>query len=163
METEHRFYLICIIVIILLMAPFTVHGYTVEDYSKAIKENPNHTWAYFNRGNAYYEKGMFDEAIADYSKVIELDPEYAHACNNRGNAYGRKGLYDKAIINYTKAIELSPKFAQGYVNLGYAWYLKGEYGLSCFFYKRACTLGYCRGFSWIQNSGLCDRYLNKGE
>lgn len=155
MANKYRFYLVCTVVIILLASFLTAAAYTIEDYSKEILENPNRSWSYFNRGNIYYEEKMFDEAIADYSKAIELTPNFTQAYNNRGNAYGQKGLYDKAITDYNKAMDLSPRFGHGYVNLGYVWYLKGEDKLACFFYERACTLGYCKGFNWIQNKGLC--------
>ena len=55
--------------------------------------------AYLNRGNAYFNKGDHDRAIADYTEAIRLDPKYA-------NAYGRsrqqptgKGDHDRAIAD----------------------------------------------------------------
>jgi tetratricopeptide (TPR) repeat protein len=61
-----------------------------------------------NAGNAAYNKGDLDTAIADYTKAIELKPDDAEAYYNRGVAYGDKKLDDQAIADYTKAIELKP-------------------------------------------------------
>jgi tetratricopeptide (TPR) repeat protein len=36
---------------------------------------PQDLFFYFNRGFAYFKKGMYDSAISDCNKAIELDPE----------------------------------------------------------------------------------------
>ena len=82
--------------------------------------------AYYNRGNAYDDKGEVDIAIADFTKAIALNPNYALAYNNRGNAYGRKGDYDRAIADFGRAIKLNPKDADAYNNRGLAYDDKGN-------------------------------------
>lgn len=44
--------------------------------------NPEDLAAYINRGNAYYYKGSYDQAIADWRKVLALDPGNDLAKNN---------------------------------------------------------------------------------
>src|ERR1700743_3369385 len=67
---------------------------------------------YDNRGVAYANKGLYDEAVADYSQAIALLPKsFAMAYFNRGNAYNNQGLDDQAIADYTKAIALEPEGA----------------------------------------------------
>jgi len=51
---------------------------------------------YYNRGNAYYDKGQYDQAITDFNKALEINPRYADAYNNRGFAYYLKKEYDKS-------------------------------------------------------------------
>jgi tetratricopeptide (TPR) repeat protein len=63
---------------------------------------------YLNRGNAKYDKGDWDGAIADYNQAIELKPDYAAAFDNRGNAKRKKGDLDGAIADYTQAIVYEP-------------------------------------------------------
>ena len=46
-----------------------------NDYTEAIKLDPNNALAYFNRGNAYDQLGEHDLAIADYTEAIKLDPK----------------------------------------------------------------------------------------
>jgi tetratricopeptide (TPR) repeat protein len=89
----------------------------IADINKAIKINPEYAIAYRNRGFAYYNKGLYDQAIADYSKAIEIDPEYADAYINRGYTYFEKGFYDKAIDDYNKTLELNPEHPYAYKNL----------------------------------------------
>ena len=52
---------------------------------------------YIAQGDALYEQGKLDEAIAEYTLAIEADPENAEAYNKRGLIYGQKGELDKAI------------------------------------------------------------------
>jgi tetratricopeptide (TPR) repeat protein len=47
--------------------------------------------AYYNRGNAYYDKKDFPQAIADYNHAILLKPHYPTAIFNRGLAKKRSG------------------------------------------------------------------------
>ncbi|MGA7674744.1 MAG: tetratricopeptide repeat protein [Rhizomicrobium sp.] len=50
--------------------------------------------AYYNRGNANYDKKDFPHAIADYDHALLLKPKYPTAMFNRGLAKLRSG--DKA-------------------------------------------------------------------
>jgi len=49
---------------------------------------------YYNRGNAYFDKGDFAGAVADYSAALRLRPNYPTAMFNRGLA--KLHLGDKA-------------------------------------------------------------------
>ena len=95
--------------------------------TQAIKRNPNDADAYYNRGEAYYEKGNhgrsifyeeieldpdpiyrndYNRAIADYTKAIELNPNNADAYHIRGQAYSAKGGHARASVDFTKAKHL---------------------------------------------------------
>ena len=67
--------------------------------------------AYYNRGNAYYDRGDHDRAIAEYTKAIGLDPKHVIAHHNRGDSYRAKRDLDRAIADFSKSIELDPKYA----------------------------------------------------
>jgi tetratricopeptide (TPR) repeat protein len=71
---------------------------------------------YYNRGNAYGEKGDYDTAIADYDQAIKLNQNYAAALNNRGLANASKSNYAAAIADFGTAIGLEPKNASRYYN-----------------------------------------------
>jgi Tfp pilus assembly protein PilF len=68
----------------------------IDNYSKAIKINPNFAKAYNNRGIAYVWKKKYDLAIADFNKAIKLDPKNGKAYNNRAIVYSYMGETDKA-------------------------------------------------------------------
>ena len=56
----------------------------IEDYTEAIKLDPNDAVAYNNRATSKAELGNYQAAIADYTEALELDPNDAVAYNNRG-------------------------------------------------------------------------------
>ena len=47
--------------------------------------------AYYNRGNAYFDKKDWDNAISDYDHALGLRPNYPSAMLNRGIAKKHKG------------------------------------------------------------------------
>lgn len=81
---------------------------------KAIKLNPNFTYAYANRGANYFSLGEYDKAIADASVVISLDPKLLVGYSNRAAAYQKRNMFNEAMIDLNKALELSPKSAELY-------------------------------------------------
>jgi len=95
--------------------------------SDTMQTELNDAVAYNNRGNAYSDKGQYDQAISDYTKALEINPRYARPYYNRGSAYARKGQYDQAISDYTKALEINPRYARAYYNRGSAYARKGQY------------------------------------
>jgi tetratricopeptide (TPR) repeat protein len=46
---------------------------------------------YYNRGNAYYDKKDWQNAIADYTHALTLRPKFPTAMNNRGLAKKHAG------------------------------------------------------------------------
>jgi tetratricopeptide (TPR) repeat protein len=73
-------------------------GYTPEAIIAActnVIENANYpgilAGAYYNRGNAHYDKADFANAIADYDHALHLRPNYPTALFNRGLAKKRSG------------------------------------------------------------------------
>ncbi len=99
----------------------------IQDYTDAVKHDPQYAPAYFNRGFACYHKGEYDRAIQDYTRAIEIDDQDAAVYTNRGNAWYHKGEYDQAIEDYTDAIKRDNQEAAVYNNRGNAWYHKGAY------------------------------------
>jgi antitoxin component YwqK of YwqJK toxin-antitoxin module len=58
----------------------------IEQYSKAIEENPTVAQVFFNRGTCKSNIFDFEGAIEDYDKAILLNPEYKEAYTNRASA-----------------------------------------------------------------------------
>jgi tetratricopeptide (TPR) repeat protein len=60
----------------------------IDDFTAAIRLNPNRSDTYIHRGLAWAKKRDFNRAIADFSDAIPRDPSGAFsALNDRGNAY----------------------------------------------------------------------------
>jgi tetratricopeptide (TPR) repeat protein len=64
------------------------YGKAIEDYTEALRLNPNAAPVYHNRGNAYTENGDYDKAATDYERAAKLDPQYAAARRDNGNVAG---------------------------------------------------------------------------
>jgi tetratricopeptide (TPR) repeat protein len=112
----------------------------IEDFTEAIKLNPNLAAAYFNRGNAYGFKEDYDRAIVDFNQAIRLDPNYARAYNNRGNAYAGKGDDDRAIADFNQAIRLDSNNAYRYISRGNVYMNKGDDDQAIADYSQAIKL-----------------------
>jgi tetratricopeptide (TPR) repeat protein len=50
------------------------HDQAVENYSEVIRLQPEHAWAYIDRGNSYYALDQYAMAVADYSMAIRFSP-----------------------------------------------------------------------------------------
>lgn len=68
------------------VTPRTITEKHPEGYTSQINVydiNEGNTSMYFNRGLAYFDLGMFDEAIMDFTKIIEYTPNDAEAYFHR--------------------------------------------------------------------------------
>jgi len=92
---------------------------------------PNTVAAYNKNGDAKYDSGDYDGAIADYNKVIEFMPNNPGIFFNRGRAKIAKGDYNGGIIDCNKARDLLRNNAKSHVAiynvLGFAKLAKGDY------------------------------------
>ena len=107
---------------------------------------------YFLRGNACYDLGLYDLAIANYNKAIQLKPDYDHIYNNRGLAKIWGGQHFAAISDFDKAIQLKPDYADAYYNRGFAKDHLGQYTAAISDYDKAIQL----------ESNAADAYVNRG-
>ena len=78
----------------------------ISDFDKVLSLNPRVVFAWFNKGNIYYEAGDFTSAIQAYSEAIKIDPEFGEAYFNRGLAYLNAGNKNQAFADLSKAGEL---------------------------------------------------------
>ena len=76
--------------------------------SRVLAHNPKDAVAYNDRGDAYFNKGEFDRAVADSDPDVLLDPKFARACNNRGEVYEARNDPDRALADFDQALKLDP-------------------------------------------------------
>jgi tetratricopeptide (TPR) repeat protein len=99
----------------------------IEEFTKAIKFEPNNPGLYGCRGYAYKDRGLakknqndYDLAIADFTKSLELYPTaFAHCA--RGILYGFKNDRRSALTEYNIAIQIDPNYSEAYLHRG-VWY-----------------------------------------
>jgi tetratricopeptide (TPR) repeat protein len=110
----------------------------IDDFTAAIRLNPDHSDRYIHRGLAWAKKREFNRAIADFSDAIQRDPGGAFlALNDRGNAYEAVGEHDRAIEDYGRAIQLDPSYAPAYYNRAGVYYAKLDFDRAIEDYSQA--------------------------
>jgi len=62
----------------------------------------------FEKGNAYYSEGNFQEAVDAYEEILKTGMESSELYYNLGNAYYRSGYLPAAILNFERALLLAP-------------------------------------------------------
>ncbi|MCI4444495.1 MAG: tetratricopeptide repeat protein [Candidatus Aminicenantes bacterium] len=78
------------------------------------------------KGNALFDKGNIDEALAVYQDMISKYPD-AYVINySIGNCYFKKEDYDQAIAYYQKVIDKNPQFVPALIALGNAYVNKKD-------------------------------------
>jgi len=90
----------------------------IDFLQSVLKDDPKNLKALIQLGNAYFDSGQFDRAVAAYSKALEIDPNNADVRTDLGTMYRRKGDYDRAIAEFKKAAEIDPKHVNSRYNLG---------------------------------------------
>ncbi|MEW6263022.1 MAG: tetratricopeptide repeat protein [Thermodesulfobacteriota bacterium] len=127
----------------------------IKLYTKAIDsgelKEKDLAQAYNSRGNAWFDKGDLDQAIADYTRAIEADPKNGYAYYSRAFAHDHKGQADKAISDFTKAIEINPRDADSYFGRGNAWFDKKDLNKAIADFSKAVEF----------NPNLADAYYNR--
>jgi tetratricopeptide (TPR) repeat protein len=63
----------------------------------------------FYRGNAHYQSGEYDLAMASYEEAIERGSVSGNLLYNLANAYAKMGRYAEAMLSYVRALELIPR------------------------------------------------------
>lgn len=74
----------------------------------------------YNKANAFYAEGKYDEAITVYEALIEKDELSTFIYYNLGNAYYKKNEITLAILNYERALKLQPDNEDALFNLNMA-------------------------------------------
>jgi len=72
-------------------------------------------------GYAYFQKGVYLDAVAACKEAINFNPRYAQAHLQMGEAYSALGKTGPAIEAYRQALTLSPNYALAHFRLGQAY------------------------------------------
>ncbi len=85
----------------------------IEQLNEALKivkseENPDLN---VMRGQAFYEKGLYEKAIMDYDVAIKFSGNIDYILLFKAKAQWKLGQIDNACLNYKEAIKLTPSIA----------------------------------------------------
>jgi tetratricopeptide (TPR) repeat protein len=124
----------------------------LNDYTEAIRLNPNHVLAYARRGLTY--KNLNEKYIAerDFQTAINLQVKTAEDYRGRGIAKSQLGDKQGAILDYNEAIRLNPNHGTTYNNRGLAKSELGDKQEAILDYNEAIRL----------NPKYTDPYNNRG-
>lgn len=96
------------------------YGKAIDEYTLAIKFDPDYSAAYLSRGNAWAEKGLYHSAQMDYTKCIELNPKDFIAISNRGLLHVYQKNWAKALADFNKTLEIKPYHKNAFIGKGVA-------------------------------------------
>jgi tetratricopeptide (TPR) repeat protein len=122
----------------------------LNDFSKAIENNPNYVEALDARTNIYIQKHDNNAAIKDINKLIQLKPDNYDYYLKRGNCI--ENNFSEAKNNFNRAINLSPNSPEIYSNRAIMYTMLKDYDNAIKDYNMALKL----------NPNMANSYLNKG-
>ena len=79
-----------------------------------------------DRGDAFLNKGRYNEAIAEFQKAIVLDPNYEKAHYGIGRVYLHSKRYTDAINAFEQLIKGNPNYKEAHHGLGLAYFKSGD-------------------------------------
>jgi hypothetical protein len=79
----------------------------IEAFTRSLETVPDDYEAYNNRGIAYSNEGLTEQAEADFNRAIELNPNFHDAYVNRGIERQKQGFIDSALMDYQRALSLA--------------------------------------------------------
>jgi Tfp pilus assembly protein PilF len=113
------------------------HRLAIEEFKKALQNNPAEVKAYNGIGVSYDLLGEFPRAVKAYEAALRLDPKLAYVYNNLGYSYLLQQKFDSAINAFHQAVALDQENSQYHNNLALAYGKKGNYDLAFNEFKRA--------------------------
>ena len=79
----------------------------IEQFNAAIVLDPNHQKSFIGRGNAEYQAGNFEAALADFAHASRLEPS-STALFWLGRTFEKKGDVTSAVGAYEAALQITP-------------------------------------------------------
>jgi len=79
------------------------------------------TEEHLKKGNEYFQKKEYKNAIEEYKNALRTNSKYYLAWHFMGITYHELGEYNKAIFCYQKALDTNPQHAESWHKMGIAY------------------------------------------
>lgn len=112
------------------------------------------------KGNNFYFRKDFQNAVAAYTNAINIQPNFAEAYNNRGNCYVFLKQFQPALRDLQTAINYNKVDARIYNNLGNVYLETEDYHAAINSYTKAINLN-PNLFTAYFNRALAYSYSNR--
>ncbi len=91
---------------------------SIEDFTEAIRLNPDLINAYTSRGVSKVQNGDLEGAIDDFTTTLHLNPLDVYTYMRRGMAKAQIDDVTGALIDFTRVIHLNPENVTAYIKRG---------------------------------------------
>ncbi len=89
----------------------------LEQFSEALRVNPDHQEVHFQKGRLLASQSRIDESIHHFSEALQINPDDAEAHFNMGIALAGKGRLKGAARHFEEALRLNPEDMEARRNL----------------------------------------------
>ncbi len=123
----------------------------LEQFRKAVKEDPKNAYAYKGLGLTYAQLGKLSDAIASFRKALEVNPYYVDVRNDLGTALVLAGKRAEGKAEFLAAFNdpTNPTSEISARNLGQAYLEEKNYGEAVNWFRTSFT----------RNKAYTDPYL----
>lgn len=110
----------------------------VEDFTRAIRIEPDGAAGYFARGRSYHYLDEDARAVADFDQAVRLAPDEVYNYVARGESLYAMGNYQAAISDFGLSLRLNPRAAHYYnYCIGLCLSRQGDYASAVAAFSRA--------------------------
>lgn len=121
---KNRSRLISLLLLSNFLSPvFSQSDVSLEELTILIDKDTTNALLYIKRGDVYFKKRDFFDAVEDYTTAIELNAKADQAYFGRGMALARQGLINEGISDLSIFIKRNPGSSLAYTKRGvrYMW------------------------------------------
>jgi len=109
----------------------------IEEYQRVLADDPHNLAAIIALGNAYFDAGIWKQAIRHYEQALQLEPSNADVVTDMGTCYRNMGAFDRAIAEYERALKMEPMHQNALFNLGVIYGLdRKDYATAIGYWER---------------------------